>query len=347
MCTRRSCFLVLLVTLILVSPALFLADAHSQAAKEIKWKMQTIYPPSDLSTSLQAKTIVDTLNNKLAGKLNITLYLPGQIVPEDQMFDALSKGVYDAAITAATWSLGVVPEGVVAFGLPMGWQNLDQVFEFFYKFGMLKWQREILAEKNIFYAAPLPTSPLPIISNFPLRKVEDIKGKKIWSIGSTAAYVKNLGGLPTTFPPSELYMGLKLGTIDGYIYSIAELETSSYKEVVKYVNWPAVIDPLCIQWLISLKSWKALPPDVQKTIEDTLVEIGRPMAEKYFAEDHRGLEAAKKVGVQEIQMEPGDVPKARQAAAKVWDDFAGRSPRTAKTIQMLKDYLATKGIKVE
>jgi TRAP-type C4-dicarboxylate transport system substrate-binding protein len=229
----------------------------------------------------------------------------------------------------------------------MGWANVDQVFEFFYKFGMLKWQREVLAEKNIFYAAPLPASPLPIMSNFPFRKVADIKGKKVWSIGSTAAYVRNLGGAPTTFPPSELYMGLKLGTIDGMIYSMAELETSNYKEVVKYINWPAVIDPLCVQWLINLKSWKDLPPDIQKTIEDTLVEIGPSLAKKYLAEDYKGVEAAKKVGVQEIQMEAGEIPIARQAAAKVWSDFAGRSPRTAQTIQMLKDYLATKGIKVE
>lgn len=349
MSRRKNCSMVLelLMALIFTTAFLIPTNVHSQAKKEIKWRMQNMFPAGDLCYTLQGKTIVDTLNRKLAGKLNITQYLPGQIVPADQMFDSLTKGVYDAAVLGSSWRIGVTPEAVVAFGLPMGWQNVDQIFEFFYKFGMLKWQRDICAEKNVFYACPLPCSPLPIMSNFAFRKVPDMKGKKIWSIGSTAAYVKNLGGAPTTFPPSEIYMGLKLGTIDGMIYSMAELQTSGYKEVVKYINWPAVIDPNCVEFDISLKSWKALPPDIQKTIEDTLVEIGPSMAKKYIAEDHSGVEAALKVGVQEIQMDASEIPKARQAAVKVWGDFAGRSPRTAKTIQMLKDYLATKGIKLE
>jgi len=38
-------------------------------AKTISWRMQSLYPATDLSTSLQGQTIVDTLNKRLAGKL--------------------------------------------------------------------------------------------------------------------------------------------------------------------------------------------------------------------------------------------------------------------------------------
>ena len=349
MSSRKKCSLVLGLVFTLIFAVAFVMPTSvcSQAGKQIEWKMQNMFPTGDLSYELQGKRIVDSLNQKLAGKLHITQYLPGQIVPADQMFDSLSKGVFDAAILGSSWRVGFTPEAVVAFGLPMGWENVDQVFEFFYKFGMLKMQRTVCAEKNVVYACPLPCSPVTITSNFPFRKVEDIKGKKIWSIAGTAAYVKNLGGAPVTFPPSEIYMGMKLGTIDGMIYSLAELETAGYKEVVKYINWPATVDPNSVEFDISLKSWNALPPDVQKTIEDTLVEIGPPMAKEYIAEDHKGVEAAVKVGVQEIHMDPSEVPKARAAAVKVWADFAARSPRTAQCVQMLKDFLVTKGVKVD
>lgn len=320
---------------------------QSATGKEIKWRMQSLYPASDLSTSLQAQTIVDTLNERLKGKLNIKLYMPGQIVPEDEMFDALSKGVYDAALYSPTWSKGQIPEGIVAFGLPMSWQNVDQVFEFFYDYGFLKWVRELHAKRNIFYACPLPCSPLPIMSNFAFRTVEDIKGKKLWSIGPTASYVQHLGAKATIFPPAEMYMALKLGTVDGLIYSTAELETSKYKEVLKYINWPAVIDPLCVDWIINMDSWKKLPEDVKKTIEDTLVEIGPSIFQKYMADNKKGIEAAKAAGVQEIHMDPAEVAKLRAVAAKVWDETASQSESARKTVQMLRDYLATKGVKVE
>lgn len=315
--------------------------------KAIEWRMQSLYPAADLSTSLQGQTIVDTLNERLAGKLHITYYMPGQIVPEEEMFDALSKGVYDAALYSPTWSMGQIPEGIVAFGLPMGWQNVDQVFEFFYDYGFLEWMRELHAERNIFYACPLPASPLPIMSNFAFRKVEDIKGKKLWSIGPTASYVEHLGAAATIFPPAEMYMALKLGTIDGFIYSTAELETSGYKEVIKYINWPAVVDPLCVDWIINLDSWNALPADVQQTIEDTLVEIGPPTYDKYMVENVAGIEAAKAIGVEEIHMEPSEVAKLRAVAAKVWEETSAKSDRGRQTVQMLKDYLATKGITIE
>lgn len=182
------------------------------------------------------------------------------------------------------------------------------------------------------------------MSNFPFRKLADIKGKKIWSIGPTASYVQGLGATSTIFPPAEMYMALKLGTIDGFIYSTAELETSGYKEVIKYINWPAVIDPLCVEWIINLDSWNALPPDVQQTIEDTLVEIGPPIFEKYMVDNRKGLEAAKAAGVKRINMEPSEVAKLRAVAAVVWKETAAKSDRARKTVQMLRDYLATKGI---
>lgn len=318
------------------------------SGKVITWRMQSLYPASDLSTTLQGQTIVDTLNEKLKGKLQIKYFMPGQIVPEDEMFDALSKGVYDAALYSPTWSKGQIPEGIVAFGLPMGWQNVDQVFEFFYDFGFLKWVRELHAKRNIFYACPLPCSALPIMSNFPFRKFDDIKGKKLWSIGPTASYVKHLGAKPTTFPPAEMYMALKLGTIDGFIYSTAELETSKYKEVIKYINWPAVIDPLCVDWIINLDSWNKLPEDVKQTIEKTLVEIGPPMFEKYMVDNMKGINAAKAVGVQEIHMvAPEELKKLRAVAAAVWDETAAISDDARKTVQMLRDYLSKKGITLE
>jgi len=337
-----------IVFLMFLCSAIALGLFASQAeAKTFQWRMQSLYPASDLSTSLQAQTIVNTLNEKLKDKLQIKLFMPGQIVPEEEMFDALSKGVYDAALFSTTWSKGQIPEGIVAFGLPMGWQNADQVFEFFYKFGFLDWMRKLHAKKNIFYACPLPASPLPIMSNFAFNKLEDIKGKKIWSIGPTASYVQKLGAKATTFPPAEMYMALKLGTIDGFIYSTAELETSKYKEVIKYINWPAVIDPLCVEWIINLDSWNKLPGDVKQTIEETLVQIGPGMFDKYMVDNNKGIEAAKAIGVQEVHMAPEEVAKLRSVAASVWEETAALSDSARKTVQMLRDYLSSKGIVVK
>jgi TRAP-type C4-dicarboxylate transport system substrate-binding protein len=306
-----------------------------------------MYPAGDTSTIAHGVPLVNALNEKLAGKLHITLYMPGDIVPEDQMFDALSKGVYDAALTSATWSTGVMPAGVVAFGMPLGWQNYDQVFEFFNKYGFLKFMRDLSAEHNVYYVAPLPEGALPIQSNFAFQKADDIKGKKIWAKGSNEAYIKALGGTPVSMPFSEIYMALKLGTIDGAMTTTSDLEFMGRKEVTKYVNWPSPINPLCIEFITNLDAWKALPADVQKTIEDTVAELQPLMYQNYLFNDEIGLKKFREYGGQEITIDPSELPKLRAAALQVWNEIAAQDAKSAEAIKMLKDYLTAKGITME
>ena len=316
-------------------------------AAAIEWKMQTIYPAGDSSTPCNAQIIANTLNERLKDKLHVTLYMPGQIVPEEQMFEALKKGVYDVGFMAPTWYQSFIPDAMVGFGLPLGWQGYDMDMEFFYKYGFLTYMREIHAQQDVYYLGPASFGSIAITGNFPFRKLEDLKGKKIWSIGVGAALIKNLGGVPVTFPISESYMALKLGTLDGTLTGVSDMDSMGYKEVVKFLNFPPMMDPINGSVLISLMAWKKLPQDLQKGVEDTFMEL-RPAMEKcignYYA---TAVEASKKAGVQVITMDPSEVQRLRPGALKVWEDIAKRSDRAPKTVQMLRDFLATKGIKIE
>jgi hypothetical protein len=65
-------------------------------------------------------------------------------------------------------------------------------------------------------------------------------------------------------------------------------------------------------------------------------------------EDNRkGLEAAERAGVKTIHIEPGEVEKLRGIAAEVWEETAAKSESARQTVQMLRDYLATKGIPIK
>jgi TRAP-type C4-dicarboxylate transport system substrate-binding protein len=343
---KKTCLWTLafgLTGLILLS---FVITASAPAAA-IEWKMQTIYPSSDSSYTCQTEPIVKAINEKMKGKLHITLFQPGQIVPEEQMFDALKRGVFDAAYMAPTWYQGPIPDGMVGFCLPMGWQGYDMDMEFFYKFGFIKYMRDIHAEQNVYYAAPMPFGDVLLFGNFPFRKLEDIKGKKIWCIGTVAAFMKNLGAVPVTFPNSEVYMALKLGTLDGAIQALSDVHTAKFQEIIKYLNVPPILSSLNASLLVSLKTWNNTPKDVQKAFED-IVSEALPESQKCFESDAvKALEECKKAGVQIITMEPSEIERLKPAAVPVWDAVAKRSDRAPKTVQMLKDFLATKGIKIE
>lgn len=315
-------------------------------AAEIKWRMQCLFPGGDYSYEIQAKGLVKALNEELKGKLKITLFQPGQIIPAEEMFNGLSMGVYDAAYTAPAWAAQTIPEAIVAFGLPMSWQNAEQDLEFFEKHGGLDFIRKAYAKHKIFFIYPMPTSLLPIMGNFPIEKISDLKGKKVWSEGPTALYVKAAGGNPMAFPPEDLYMALKLGTVDGFIYSTAELKTAKYAEVVKYVNLPPVIFPLNTDFICNMDSWNKLPKDVQKTFMEIVRKVTPEIYETYAKANQEGIDYAVSKGVKIVNLQKDEMPNMIAVAKQVWDETAAESPGSAQYVEMLKKFLQAKGIEI-
>lgn len=329
----------------MVVMAIFLISSITSSyakAEVIEWRMQSIYPDSDTTKPCNADPIVNTLNKRLEGKLHITYYSAGQIVPEETMFSALGKGVFEMALTAPTWSLGVVFDGIVAAGLPMAWRGDDEALDFFYKYGFIDHARKLFAKHNIYYAAPIPAGPISFMGNFAFKKPEDIKGKKLWSIGPHAALVKTMGGIPVTFPVAEIYTSIKLGTIDGCVLGYGELEGMGIKEVVKYYNAPAYLDPFMCCLMINSKAWNDLPKDIQKTIDETLIELQQTdMRACYKDFIGNSLKKAKEAGVEEIRWDSETEDFVLNASKKVWNEIEKKC-KDPETVKILKAFAAAR-----
>jgi TRAP-type C4-dicarboxylate transport system substrate-binding protein len=320
--------------------ALLVGMFAASVSAEMKWKAQALFPPEDAGTSIQAAGIVEATNEALDGVLETRLYQAGQLVPPDQMHAALSRGVYDAAHIVPMMRN---PVGLVGFGLPYGWKNVEEVIEFYYDFGFLDFMRQVDAKTNVYTAAPCPFGPVVLFTNFPVHKMEDLKGKKIWAEGPTAALVDALGGKPVWFDPGEVYMGLKLGTIDGIYFGPAELETMKLKEVIDYIILPAPISPLCLDWVINLKSWNKLTAEQKAEYDQVLRETMLDFYNQIQEKNQAGYEAAKAAGVEIIELDESEVKRFKEAAGEVWDQTAQETPQTAEAVRMLREFIKSKG----
>ena len=309
-------------------------------AGEIKWKAQSTMPPEDSGTRHHAKGMVDATNKALKGKLHTTLYQLGQLVPEGEMGAALSKGVYDVAYLPG---MARTEAGNVAFGLPLSWDTYDDVIEFYYDYGFLDWMRKHEAKQNIYFGCPMPWGPVALFANFPVKKLEDYKGKKIWSWGLMSAVIEAFGAKPVWFDPGEIYMALKLGTIDGILFGPAELETMKLKEVVKYINFPAIIDPLVLDWTINMDSWNKLTPEMKKTYDKVMKENLKSMYDKITVENKIGIDKALESGVKIVYLDESEIPKFKKIARETWKIQAKKDKASAEAVKMLKEFLKSKG----
>jgi TRAP-type C4-dicarboxylate transport system substrate-binding protein len=110
-----------------------------------------------------------------------------------------------------------------------------------------------------------------------ITNLNDLKGMKIRVSGpASAASIKALGGIPVSVPPSELYMAVEKGTVDGFVASMGLVEGSKTYEVVKYALW----EPLGVGVLINILNgdvWKKVSAQDQAAIN----EINTRMAKRY------------------------------------------------------------------
>lgn len=322
-----------------IAICIFVLSVSAGWADEIKWKAQSVMPPEDSGTRHHAEALVEATNKALEGKLHTTLYQTGQIVPPGEMTSALANGVYEAAYMTPMMRSEA---GSVGFGLPYSWENLDEVLAFYYDYGFIDWMREHEAKKNIFYGCPLPWGPIMLFSNFPVKTLDDYKGKKVWCEGMVCDVIERFGAKPVYFNPGDVYMALKLGTIDGILFGPAELETMKLKEVVDYINMPSIIKPLVLDWTINLDAWNELTPEMKKTYKKVMRENIRDMYDRIAEENEMGIKKAKESGVEVVHLDEKEEPELERIAREVWEKQAEKGEDSAEAVNMLKDFLESR-----
>lgn len=310
-------------------------------AKVIKWKMELTYPSNTKIGAFQASW-GKGITKLSGGRLQIDVIEPGAVVPVKELFQAVSTGVIQAAGAFGGFYTGIMPEGDVEMGLIFAWQNNFEIHDAFYHRGLADELRKIYAEHNIYYVCPCYSGGIyGWALTKPVRKPEDFKGLKIRALGLGAEFVKHYGASATVMSAGDLYMALKLGTIDGAHYGPTCLEDLKLGEVCKYY----LLEPNggCIDAniLVNKDAWKALPEDLKEMINYFSLGI---ILQNMYSEWIPWLKSSKKYGVEGIRWSRKDIADVEAYAMDVlWEKIANKSPRCRKLVEMVKEQAAFLG----
>ncbi len=182
---------------------------------------------------------------------------------------------------------GIIPEADIEIGLPFAWETPEEISDALYNWGLYDEFVKIYAEHNIWPAIFANSCLYQVGSTSLVSKPEDLKGKKIRALGIYGNFVNSFGGSAVNIPKGELYMALKLGTVDGALYSAEGAMRDKLNEVTKYVVSSPNTCPLGNTWLFNMDSIKKLPDDIRNIfylsvphLIDTLA-IYLPMMDEY------------------------------------------------------------------
>lgn len=328
---------------------LFVCGVNGAEAKNdvIELKYQCAYPPGDYAFDIYAKTLIELIDRVSDGQVKIKLYPPGALCSVKEMVNAVSHGMIDMAQVYGGMFTGSVPVADLEAGLPFSRSSNEQYIEMMWgpKYRLIDTVRKGYAKKNIHLLTPHGAGDYLLMLNFPIEKWSDLKGYKIRGAGAPAMWLRAAGAAPVVTPGSEVYMAMKLGTIDGTLFPAMILEALKLKEVVKYVVYPPLVKPGGTVTLINQDTWNSLPAKVREALtEKTLIAYYRYCTALYQEKDEMALDAAYKYGVKKIVLPEEENRKAIKLSIPIWDKVAEKDKYTKRGVEILKSYLNDKGL---
>lgn len=308
----KSLVLGLFVTGVLCSSAAF------GQMKTITLNYATMLPAIHFAEVTNKAVWIDEVEKRTNGAVKIRVFPGGTLVPGDQAFDGVIKGIADICPVHLGYAVGRFPLTEV-FELPLGHRSGRTSLKVFYDY-IAKFKPKEFDEIKLLYAFCL--NPPILASNKPVTKLEDLKGLKIRSTGADARVMAALGGTPVAMPMSEAYDALSHGVTDSIFCAADALKSFKMAEVTKYVTDAPSAKTLMIAIMAMNKSkWNSLSPDVQKIIEEVSMTAGDKISQVWDEQAEEGKKFAMSRGIKIFRLSDEEDARWAKAVAPVIEEY--------------------------
>jgi len=262
--------MIAVATLVMV----FMPSGSAQAVPKevIKIKMVGTLPIGHYITDAlyMYKQYVEQKSN---GRVVVEVYPAQQLYNDKDLVNVLPKGGVDMAIANLDMWTGLVPAAGL-FNMPFIFESADHMFRVFHGQAgdMLREELQRIRCKSL--GAIQYDSALIMLFKTPVSTLEDMRGKRIRTLGQMHSYASSsLGMAPTLMSSGEVYSALQRGTVDGAMSGLVSMNSRKWYETAKYVPDASIQPAFMFVTVVNLKFYNSLPQDIQKILSDGAMEI--------------------------------------------------------------------------
>ena len=336
MTTRRS-FLTG-ATALAGTAALGSAHIYAQEPKKITWRLQTYAGPA-LGEHV-IKPSIEAFNKAANGEMEIKLYYADQLVPTGELFRAMQRGTIDA-VQSDDDSIAA-PVDVSVFGgyFPFATRHSLDVPALFHNWGLNEIWAEAYGEvQGVTWLGSGAWDPCHFATREPIRRLADLKGKRIFTFPTAGKFLTRFGVIPVTLPWEDVEVALQTGELDGIAWSgITEDYTVGWANVTKYFLTNNISGAWIGSYFANSAKWNEVPEHLK-----TLFRLCMDSSHYYRQHWYWAGEARLRVEGQKLELTsiPAEEWKTvEDEAHKFWDEIAKTSPRCARVVEIFKQYNA-------
>ncbi len=297
-------------------------------AEGIKMKMVTFLPKGNNNmTAFMA--LVDDINKKAKGELEIKYIGGPEAIPGFKQFEALRNGVVDMIFGCESYYGRQITKAAYTH-----LTRLDPIKE--REAGYYDFRAELFKKHNVHYLGRAEFGVwFHVFTNKAIKKPEDLKGQKIRISATYEPFVKKLGAVPVQMKGSDIYTALERGTIDGYAWAILGNVQMGWVDVCKYILEPRIYQ-MNIEALVNLKTWQKLPEHLQKLMTDCMIENEKKYKDIMAGIAEKDYQEMQNRGMKVIKFTPEDTKRYIDLAYEAgWEEVVKQNPELGPKLKKM------------
>ena len=339
--------------------SLGLTSQKSVAAKkpEYSWKMVTTWPKNFPGLGTGAENLANLINKLSSGRIKITVYGAGELVPAFEIFDAVSRGIAELGHGSAYYGKGKNQSLQFFSTVPFGLTANEMNAWLYYGGGQELWQKAYSKFNLVPMAAGNTGIQMAGWFNKEINSLDDLKGLKMRIPGLGGEVLKRAGGTPVNLPGGELFTALKTGTIDAteWVNPYNDLAFGLHK-AAKYYYYPGWHEPgTTLECFLNKEIFDSLPEDLQNIITGAAKIANLDMLSEYIARNNEALKILKdkhKVNIMPLPDEVlemlhnisneviSEIAKKDKFSMQVYDSYKNFQKKTSEWSKIsIKSYL--------
>lgn len=299
------------------------------------WRMVTSWPPGLPGVGTGAERLAANITSMSEGRITVTVYGGGELVPALGVFDAVSDGTAQLGHDASYYHISK-SEGTAFFtAFPWGFTAGEISAWVRYGGGQELWD-ELYEPFNLqgFLAGNTGTQMFGWFRN-EINSLDDLQGLKFRTPGNQAKILTKLGATVVLLPGGEIFPALQSGTIDGaeWIGPYNDLSFGLY-QVCPYYYSPGYHEPgAALQMTVNKSEYEALPQDLKDIVRIAAQEAHEDMLSEYSARSGPALRTlVQEHGVQLRLLSPDILDATKTAAEEILQELRDGDDEMTKRI---------------
>jgi TRAP-type mannitol/chloroaromatic compound transport system substrate-binding protein len=305
------------------------------------WNMVTTWPKNFPGVGVGAERIGQLITANSGGRIKVTVYGAGELVPPLEVFGAVSEGTAQLGHGAAYYWKGKAEALQFFAAVPFGMTAQEMNGWLYYGGGIELWQ-EICAPFNVL---PFPGGNTGVQMggwfNKEINSVADLEGLKMRIPGLGGEILKRAGGTPVLLAGGEIFTALQTGSIDAteWIGPYNDLAFGLH-QAAKFYYYPGWHEPgTMLECIVNKAAFEALPADLQGIVKTAISSVNNEMLAEYTARNAEALRSLETEHGITPRSFPNDVLKLLKGIKEeVLSEIVGRDPVSAKVYESFSNF---------